>query len=317
MGLIHTFRAWLSRQRALPPTALRTEETAVSVAPPAPTHPDGKPRFSLSYEPDYQRWILENESDNLLAQSESSKHWERRPRFSVIVPVYRTPARVLAACIESVLAQSYNYWELCVAFGDADNQENRQLLLDFARRDPRIAVRVLESNLGISANTNAALEQATGDYVAFLDHDDVLAPFALYEVAALLVKQPDTDFVYSDHDYLRDEDSSRFQPLFKPDWSPEIMFSANYITHLTVIRRRIVDEVGRYDSLTDGSQDWDLFFKVMAKTDKFAHIPRVLYHWRVHPESTALNADAKTYTADTQLLSLRRHMVTLGINYRI
>src|ERR1035441_8150805 len=141
---------------------------------------------------------------------------------------------------------------------------------------------MLENNLGISGNTNAAVEMATGEYVVFVDHDDTCALPILYEVAALLNRKPNTAVIYSDHDYIQEEDSLRFQPLFKPDWSPEIMFSANYITHLTVIRKLLVQEAGGFDAATDGAQDWDLFFRVVEKTPHIEHIPKVLYHWRVH-----------------------------------
>jgi O-antigen biosynthesis protein len=263
----------------------------------------------------YQKWIEENEPGprQLREQTAAGAILSRRPMFSVILPVYEVSSSVLQECIDSVLNQSYDRWELCIVDANPASSVNRQLLLATAAREPRVRLVSLEENLGISANSNIAIKMALGDYLAFLDHDDSLAPFALFEAACLLNETPDTDILYSDHDYLERESGLRFDPLFKPAWSPEIMFSANYITHLTIVRRSLVEEGGSFDSLTDGAQDWDLFLRLVEKTQRIQRISKVLYHWRVHPGSTALNYAAKDYARNSQLLSIRRHMQRIGM----
>ncbi len=208
---------------------------------------------------------------------------------------------MLQACIESVTSQTYSHWDLVPLSPQIPNSQNRNYLLSIAKTDSRIRLIDLPTNGGISQNTNAALAQASGQFVAFLDHDDTLAPFALYEVALRLQAEPDADLLYSDHDYLDASTGERCNPLFKPNWSPSIMFSANYITHLTVLRRSLLDQIGLFDSATDGAQDWDLFLRATEKTNRIAHIAKVLYHWRMHPASTAHNDSAKNYAAGAQL----------------
>jgi O-antigen biosynthesis protein len=333
--LIERYRTWLWRQQVARPRLFRTYERiavrllragnpertgeAQTAAPaePAPTEEEAESPapFSIARESEYQRWIDENEPGRgeLRKQREVSLVWNDRPLFSIALPVYRVSAHALTECIQSVVDQSYERWELCIAFGYPEDEANRQLVMDFAAGDRRIQVKLLEKNLGISGNTNAAVDMATGEYVVFVDHDDALAPSALYEAAALLNRKPHTAVIYSDHDYIQENDSVRFHPLFKPDWSPEIMFSANYITHLTVIRRLLVQEAGGFDAATDGAQDWDLFFRVVEKAPHIEHIPKVLYHWRVHPGSTALNSQAKSYADDAQLVAISRHMERMGL----
>ena len=261
----------------------------------------------LSPPSDYQRWITENETSQSLQPLDG-------PLISVIVPVHQTNPAFLRACIESVTSQTYSHWELCAAITPDQNSQNREYLLSLAKTDSRIHVIDLPENGGISQNTNAALAQASGKFVAFLDHDDTLAPFALYEVALRLQSEPDADLLYSDHDYLDATTGERCKPLFKPDWSPSIMFSANYITHLTVLRRSLLDQIGLLDPATDGAQDWDLFLRASEKTNRIVHIAKVLYHWRMHPASTAHNDSAKNYAAGAQLLALSRHMQRLGMD---
>ena len=271
------------------------------------------PECSTSPDYFYQRWIDEHEPTvlDLLTQRESAD-LPGDPLFSIIVPAHETDALMFKACVQSILEQSYRSLELCVVITPTSPPENRKLIRGLADHDLRIRLLELEQNRGISGNTNAALDLATGDFIALLDHDDTLAPFALFELASCLRTQPDINIVYSDHDYL-DEQGLRCNPLFKPDWSPEIMFSANYITHLTVLRTSLIRLIGLFDPSTDGAQDWDFFFRATEHTDRIAHIPKILYHWRMHPGSTARNDSAKAYVANAQLIAIGRHMERSGM----
>ncbi len=292
-------RRLTGRSNQLPAVAL--QEQANAPAPPEPT--------------EYQRWISEFEptSDDLQAQKQAAELLNG-PLISIVLPVHRTDPGMLRACVESVTAQTYSGWQLCAAITPDKNAENRKYLQGLAKTDPRFIVIELPENGGISKNTNAALAQATGEFVAFLDHDDTLAPFALYEVALRVQSEPEADLLYSDHDYFDVSTGERCRPLFKPDWSPSIMFSANYITHLTVLRRALLDQIGLFDPAADGAQDWDLFLRATEKTQRIAHIPKVLYHWRMHASSTAHNDSAKNYAANAQLLAFTRHMERLNMN---
>lgn len=283
----------------------RSVEGAAPVASPAPPPPC----------PTYEDWIAENEPDSadLARQRESARSMAYQPVISVVLPVYRVPFPILQACVRSVLDQTYDAWELCIAHADPEAIEHRAFLTELAATNKRVKLVLLDENGGISANSNAALNLASGEFVALLDHDDTLAPFAFYEVASLLAVNPDLDVIYSDHDYIDEKGSRRFNPLFKPDWSPEIMLSANYMTHLTVLRRSGVMAAGGFDPSTDGAQDWDLFFKVTENTTRIGHIPQILYHWRTHASSTALNSAAKDYAQAAQLRSIQAHLDRLRI----
>src|SRR5258708_20080579 len=252
----------------------------------------------------YEDWILFHEpsSAELSLQRRLGAELAWRPKFSVIVPVYRVSRSVLKATVESVLAQTYDHWELCIVHADPSGTANRDYLSSVAQSDSRIKVEFLESNLGIAANSNRALLLSDGDFVALLDHDDTLAPFALFEMAKRLNEDPALDFIYCDKDQVSDPGGQRGDPLFKPDWSPDILLCANYLTHLTVVRTSIVREIGGWRSETDGAQDWDLFLRAIAKSDRIAHIPKVLYHWRrVDTSVAARGIEAKPYAANAQL----------------
>ena len=235
---------------------------------------------------EYQAWIVQNEPDEaeLVKQKAEAKKLDYRPLISLIAPVWNPPVQVLRDMIESVLSQTYDNWQLCIADGSTD-VDVRGTLQGFTT-DSRIKVTFLPKNLGVSGNSNMAIQASEGEFVAFLDQDDVLAPFALFEVAKSLNGTPGLDFIYSDMDRL-DADGRRFDPLFKPDWSPEIMLCANYIVHLCVIRASLLRRLGGFRPETDRAQDWDLILRTEEATDRTHHIPRILYHWRQSPISVA------------------------------
>ncbi|WP_049751365.1 glycosyltransferase [Acidothermus cellulolyticus] len=218
----------------------------------------------------------------------------RTPTISVLVPVHNAAERWLRRCIDSVLAQSYPYWQLCLADDASSAPHVRQVLEEYAARDARITAIFRPVNGHISAASNSALDAAQGDFIALLDHDDELAPDALLHVAALLNEHPDADMIYSDEDKIN-EDGVRQEPFFKPDWSPELLLSHMYTCHLGVYRTELVRRIGGFRLGFEGSQDYDLVLRLTEQTDRIYHIPRVLYHWRRHPGSAAASADAKPY----------------------
>ncbi|SRR6266498_1273842 len=274
-----------------------------------------KLRIPKSVSLTYAMWITENEptEKELARQRILSKEFKYQPKISVILPVFNTPLFFLAELLNSVMTQTYSNWEFCISNGSPENQSLVQELEKYVEADSRIRVLHLDKNLGISGNTNKALDLADGEFVALLDHDDTLAPFALYEIVSLLQDSPELDLIYSDHDYLSSDGKNRLWPLFKPDWSPEIMLSANYITHLTVLRTTLVHQVGGFDPSTDGAQDWDLFFRALNTTNHIAHIPKILYHWRETPQSTANNSNAKPYAAQAQLATISNQLLIHGL----
>ncbi len=271
-------------------------------------------------QPEYSEWISLNEPSNedLLVQKQLSQNFDYQPLISIIVPVYNTPPAILESTIRSVLEQTYSNWELCIVDGKSTNPNIEKILNKFSRGYPRIKIKYLERNLGISGNSNVAIAISTGEFVTFLDHDDTLAPFALFEVVKALNENQDLDFIYSDKDLLSENGKDRFNPLFKPDWSPDIMFSANYLTHLCVIRKSLVNQLGGFLSETDGAQDWDLFLRVTEKTNRIYHIPQVLYHWRLLDSSCSKRgADAKPYIMSTQRITLENHIKRCGLSAKV
>jgi len=244
---------------------------------------------------EYSQWIAENEPtpEEKLSMAAEIDSFERRPKISIVVPVYKTPQDLLARCIDSVLAQIYPEWELCLADDGSNDPQLTQLLESYGRRDARIRVTTLEKNLGISGATNAALRISTGDYIGFLDSDDELADFAVWETVKAIDKDPATDLLYSDEDKI-DEKGRRYDWFFKPEWSPELFLSCNYLCHFIVIRRLVVDRVkGLDESYRGGTQDYEFLLRVIQCTTNIKRIPKVLYHWRAVEGSTAKTAAEK------------------------
>jgi GT2 family glycosyltransferase len=263
----------------------------------------------------YQIWIAENEpnSSELERQRKDAKKFDYRPLISIITPVYNTPPEILRATIQSILAQTYDNWEACFVDGNSDNPQTKSMLEEISHSDKRVHVRFLEKNMGISGNSNEALRLARGEFIALLDHDDMLAPSALCEVVRNLKKNPRLDFIYSDMDIISEDGKNRMSPLFKPDWSPELMFSANFLIHFAVIRKTLFDQFGGFRPDTDGAQDWDLFFRIVEKTRKICHIPRILYHWRKSLSSVASDSNQKPYAFNAQRLAIQSHLKRRGL----
>lgn len=261
---------------------------------------------------DYQAWV--RRFDSLVAydyrQMESRiKRFSHRPLISIVLPVYNTPENWLRRCLDSVLAQTYPHWQLCIADDASTDPRVSAVLAEYAARDKRICVAEREVNGHISRASNTALGIAEGEYVALLDHDDELAPHALYLVAKAFDERPSLRLVYSDEDKL-DEQGARFDPYFKPDWNPELLLSQNYLCHLVVYDTGLVREVGGFRVGFEGSQDHDLALRCVARLTpgEIGHIPHVLYHWRAISGSTALSATAKDYTDDAGVRAITEYL---------
>ncbi len=270
----------------------------------------------LNRSADYEAWMERVESVEPAEQPDGEPDGERHdadgPLFSVVVPCCDPPAAHVAALVGSVVGQSYGRWELCLVDGSIE-PESRTTIAALAARDDRIRYIAVPENLGISGNTNLGLESAHGDFVAFADHDDTLAPFALAAVAAALRTQPDLDVVYSDEDKLSEDGRRRLLPFFKPDWSPDLFLGVNYLNHLVVVRRTLLEEVGLLRPDFDGAQDYDLLLRVTERTDRIAHVPRVLYHWRLSPGSASRDLVRKSYADDAGRRALREALRRRGI----
>lgn len=246
----------------------------------------------------YQKWIRKNEPSNeeLTQLKEESRNFVYRPKISIITPVWNVDETWLRLCIESVTNQVYENWELCLVDGNSTKSHIKQVLEEYAQKDPRIKIKFLTENKGIAGNSQEAVNLATGEYVGLLDHDDELAPFALFEVVHLLSKNDSYSYVYSDEDKI-DDMGIRKNPFFKPDWSPDLLLSVNYLCHFSVIRRELLFEVGGFHEGYDGSQDYDLFLRITEglSDNQIAHISKILYHWRMIPESASSSTGAKPY----------------------
>ncbi len=238
------------------------------------------------------------------------------PLFSIITPVYETPSNALEECIASVLSQSFTDWEWCLVDDASPSPAARERLAALRAVDPRVRVIHRETNGGIVAASNDALAMADGEFVVLLDHDDLLAEDALHDIAREIEAHPDVDYIYSDEDKITPE-GRHYEEFRKPSWSPERLRGQNYCSHISVIRRRLVDVVGRFRNGFDGSQDHDLVLRVTERTGRIRHIPRVLYHWRAVPGSTAVAVSEKPYAMDASVRSVREHCERVGINAEV
>lgn len=266
---------------------------------------------------DYSNWITNQMPTEEELQGQRDYKFEYEPLISIVVPTYNTPKRFLIEMIESVIKQTYSNWELCVADGNSQTPETIELLKEYTIKDKRIKVKFLNENLGISGNSNACLELVTGEYIGLFDHDDLLAPHALYEVVKVLNKDKNLDLIYSDEDKTDEETKTFFDPHFKPDWSPDTLRSYNYICHFTVFRANLLEKVGGFNKEFDGSQDYDLFLRLTECTSNIYHISKILYHWRVHRNSTAASLGAKEYTVDAARRALQAHLNRIGLEGQI
>ncbi len=261
---------------------------------------------------DYQKWFEQHRAtaQDLGRMREESRRFASRPLIAIIMPVFDTPIQHLEEAVESVLTQAYENWELVLIDDGSTEADVVRVLPKLAERDPRIVWANLEKNEGISSASNRGLSLARGEWITFLDHDDLLEADALFHLAQLLQTQPDADLIYTDEDKLGENGYEA--PVFKPDWSPDFFLSYNYVGHLTAIRRDMVQKAGGFRAEFDSAQDYDLFFRVIALTNRIHHIPRVLYHWRRSESSSAISVRQKPGQLDASRRAIEEHLKHRG-----
>src|SRR5205814_1514969 len=266
---------------------------------------------------DYARWIQcydQLQGEDLKRIREQIAEFHYSPHISILLPVYNSNLKWLRRAILSVQKQLYPHWELCIVDDASTDRKIWPFLQRCARRDRRIKLMRRTENGHISAASNDALRLATGEFVALLDHDDELAPTALYFVALALNKNPDLQLLYSDEDKL-DAQNRRFEPYFKSDWNPELFLAQNFVSHLNVFRTELIRKVGGFRIGFEGSQDYDLALRCIEQIglEDIEHLPWVLYHWRAGDQSTASNANAKPYAQEAARRAVEEHLKRTGI----
>lgn len=262
--------------------------------------------YNPFYVSEYNKWLRENTKET------EYKELKYQPKISILIPVYNIERRYLAACLDSILSQTYANYEVCLVDDHSTLEETKSTLTEYKNKDERIKVKYRSENGHISKTTNDALKMATGDFVALMDDDDLLTPDALYKVVSVLNKNKNLDLIYSDEDKLNPK-GLYCDPNFKPDFSPDTLLSLNYICHLVVLRRKIVEEVGGFTVGLEGAQDHDLLLKVTEKTNKIYHIPEILYHWRMIEGSTSMTISNKSYATDKGKLAIENALARRNI----
>ena len=265
---------------------------------------------------DYDTWlrIMRVSRQELFAQRKTK--FSYAPKFSVVVPLYHTPAKFLKDLVRSMMYQSYANWELCLVNASPEDVHLTSLLENWAMRDKRIRVIRLEKNLGIAQNTNAGIAASTGEFIAFLDHDDFLEPDALFCYADALNKDKTIDVFYSDEDKTDEYAAHYFYPHFKSDFNIDLLHANNYMCHFLAVRKSLVDTVGGLNEKFDGAQDYDFVLRLTEHTKKIYHCQRILYHWRCSNQSTAANQGNKMYAIHAGKAALNAHYKRLGWNAR-
>lgn len=258
----------------------------------------------------YTEWIEKNEKYNKTNLKKEIDSFEIKPLISIIVPIYNVEKIYLIECIESVINQSYENWELCIADDCSTFSYISEILEEYQKKDKRIKVVYRKENGHISEASNTALRLATGKYVALLDNDDLLAPIALFEVVKSINIYPEVDLIYSNEDKILN--GNRVFPFFKKSWNRNLLLCVNYICHLTVFKINMLKDIGGFRLGYEGAQDWDLVLRVTENTQKIVHIPKVLYHWRMIRTSTSLNAKAKPYIKEAQKKTIKDAIIRRG-----
>lgn len=256
----------------------------------------------------YYDYIKNNEPNEVELEKQKKEKFEYSPLISIVIPLYNTPKEFFNELIDSILKQTYTNWQLCLADGSKETFE----YISEEINDDRILYKLLEKNGGISENTNEAIKMSTGEYIVFCDHDDLLAPNALYEIIKALNENKKTDFIYSDEDIL--DGNVRKNPHFKPDFSIDLLRSYNYICHLVTVKRELLNKVGMLRKEYDGAQDYDFVLRATNKAENIVHISKVLYHWRSHSNSTAGSSESKTYVFEAGKKAIEYNLKENGIS---
>ena len=292
---------------------------------------------------DYETWFGLNKATEKDLQKQRKNQPEHGPLISIVVPVYRTPEIYLREMMESVMEQTYGNWELCLADASPRGEQLRQdlkkikgrktrdavmkipngdteltsVIREYQLKDSRIRYEILKENKSIAENSNAAMEMATGDFVGLLDHDDTLEPNALYEVARKICEDDRVDVVYTDEDKINSKGTKHLTPNMKPDFNLDLLRSNNYICHLFVVRRILMEKVGGFRKEFDGAQDYDFILRCTEEAEKIAHVHKVLYHWRTHEKSTSDNPESKIYAFHAGRRAVESHLQRLGIQAEV
>ena len=262
---------------------------------------------------DYGEWYELTKPSEEELERQRNTHFDYEPRLSIVIPVYKTPERYLQEMLDSIVNQTYSKWEVCIADGSPRGESRERLIKRYADRDTRFKYVILGENKGISGNTNAAMDMAQGDFLVLADHDDTLTPDALFECVKAMNEDPLYDVIYSDEDKLDMDGQALFDPHFKPDFNPDLLTSVNYICHLFVVNRNLVEAIGGFRQEFDGAQDYDFIFRCTEQARKVHHILKVLYHWRCHMNSTASNPESKMYAFEAGARAIKAHYDRMGI----
>ena len=245
-------------------------------------------------------------------ETQRKQKFDYSPLISIAVPAYQTPVEFLRQMIESLIVQTYSNWELCIVNASPDNEEMQKVLAEYSAGDSRVRFCNLKENLGIAENTNRAFAMTKGEFVGLLDHDDLLAPNALYEIVKILQDHPQADALYTDEDKVTTELDEHFQPHLKPDFNLDLLRSNNYICHFLVVRRSVVQKAGGFRREFDGAQDYDFIFRCVEQAREVIHVPEILYHWRTHKSSTADNPASKMYAFEAGKRAIEGNLERTG-----
>ena len=266
-------------------------------------------KFDLEENQNYQKWIEKYEPKYNELEKQRETKFEYNPKISIVVPMYNTPEKYFKELLESITEQTYENWELCLADGSPKRAEYLEDLIQ--PLGDKIKYKLLSENKGISGNSNEALKLVTGDFIALLDHDDIIPKFALYEIVKTINENPDVDFIYTDEDKILEENKKRISPHFKQDYALDTLRSYNYICHFSIFKKELMDKLGGFNSEFDGSQDYDLILRATEQAKQIVHIPKLLYNWRISSTSVASGAAAKPYAYEAAkraiLASIERH----------
>ena len=259
----------------------------------------------------YAAWYEKNKVSEEELTKQRNKEFPYMPLFSILVPVYNTPIPYLREMLDSVRNQTYQKWQLCIANANPENEEVARILNQYIEMDKRIQTVNVPENLGIAQNTNKALSIAKGDYIGLLDHDDMLAADALFEVAKT-VNDENADVIYTNEDKITMSGEKHFQPNFKPEFNLDMLRSNNYICHFFIAKASLMKEIGGFRGEYNGAQDYDMIFRCTERADNIVRIPKVLYHWRMHEQSTAENPESKRYAFDAGKKVIEDHLKRCG-----
>ena len=262
---------------------------------------------------DYEQWLERHKITEAIREVQKETVFDKQPCFSIVVPLYKTQEKYLKELVESIKGQTYSNWELCLSDGSGGDSPLKEILKELEHSDSRIKVISSKESLQIAENTNAAIDIATGDYIVFADHDDILSVDALYECTKCINENQEVDMIYSDEDKVSMDGQTYFEPHFKPDLNMDLLCSVNYFCHLVVVKRQLLEQAGKLNGEYNGAQDYDFVLRCVENTDAVYHIPKILYHWRAHMDSTAENPESKRYAFEAGRRAIQKHYERIGL----